>query len=85
MLGIEELEVNLSPHSQRKIYGKLKKHIYESGDLISQLLITSHSDYFKFHEDVRVYGVEHDGTQTKVKSWTENERKTFFQRLAEKE
>jgi hypothetical protein len=85
MLGIEELEVNLSPHSQRKIYGKLKKHIYESADLISQLLITSHSDYFKFHEDVRVYGVEHDGTQTKVKSWTENERKTFFQRLAEKE
>jgi len=81
MLGIEELEVNLSPEAQRKIYAKLKKHIYEGSDLISQLIITSHSDYFKYHGDVRVYGVEHTGEHTKVNSWTKNQRRKFFERI----
>ena len=47
MLGIEELEVNLSPKGQMMIFEKLKNHVHDS-DLVSQVLITSHSDYFQY-------------------------------------
>jgi predicted ATPase len=78
MLGIEELEVNLSPEGQKMIFEKLKDHIYKGGDLVSQIIITSHSDYFQYRGDVRVYGVEHTGDHTKVNSWTRSQRKQFF-------
>ena len=80
MLGIEELEVNLSPEGQKMIFEKLKDHIYKGGDLVSQIIITSHSDYFQYRGDVRVYGVEHTGDHTKVNSWTKSQRRGFFVR-----
>lgn len=79
MLGIEELEINLSPTAQKLVFEKLKDHIRRS-DLVSQVIITSHSDYFKGRGDVRCYGVEHNGTYTVVKSWSQAERGKFFSR-----
>jgi len=78
MMGVEELEINLSPTAQKIIFEKLKSHIYKGSDLVSQIIITSHSDYFGYRGDVRCYGVEHDGHQTIVKPWTEAVKKRFF-------
>jgi len=78
MLGIEELETNLSPDAQKMIFEKLKEHIYKGSDLVSQIIITSHSDYFKDRGDVRCYGVEHNGAHTIVKAWTKAQRKKYF-------
>lgn len=80
MLGIEELEINLSPTAQKMIFEKLKKHIYSGSDLVSQAIITSHSDYFKGRGDVRCYGVEHNGAHTVVKPWSQANRGKFFSR-----
>lgn len=78
MMGIEELEINLSPTAQKMVFEKLKHHIYKSSDLISQIIITSHSDYFKGRTDVRRYSVDHNGQETIVKPLTEVARKSFF-------
>jgi hypothetical protein len=78
MLGIEELEINLSPRAQKILFDKLKKHIYTYSDLLTQLIITSHSDVFEFRKDVRVYGVEHNGKHTTVTQWSQMKRKRFF-------
>jgi hypothetical protein len=78
MLGIEELEINLSPTMQKIVFEKLKRHILQDSDLVTQMIITSHSDYFEVRGDVRVYGVEHNGQHTIVNSWTASKGKIFF-------
>lgn len=78
MMGIEELEINLSPTAQKEVFEKLKRHIYKDSDLISQIIVTSHSDYFGGRDDVRCYSVEHDGLETIVKPWSTAIRKRFF-------
>jgi predicted ATPase len=59
MLGIEELEVNLSPTNQKILFEKLKDHVNKTTDLVSQVIVTSHSDYFdpKHHQDVICQGL----------------------------
>ena len=78
MLGIEELEINLSPAAQKKMFEKLKHHIYQESDLVTQVMITSHSDYFEARRDVRCYGVEHNGKHTTVGKWTAAHGRMFF-------
>jgi len=80
MMGIEELEINLSPTAQKIVFEKLKHHIYKGSDLISQIIITSHSDYFGGRTDVRRYSVKlkHDGNETIVEPLTEATWKGFF-------
>lgn len=78
MMGIEELEINLSPTAQKIVFEKLKRHIYKGSDLISQIIITSHSDYFEGRTDVRRYSVEHNGQETIVKPLTTVAKKSFF-------
>ncbi|MFH1883327.1 MAG: AAA family ATPase [Planctomycetota bacterium] len=78
MMGIEELEINLSPTAQKMVFEKLKYHIYKGSDLISQIIITSHSNYFKGRTDVRRYSVEHNDQETIVKPLTTAVRKSIF-------
>jgi hypothetical protein len=78
MMGIEELEINLSPTAQKNLFEKLKHHIYKGTDLISQIIITSHSDYFGGRGDVRCYNVKHDGLETTVEPWSKAIGKKFF-------
>jgi len=78
MMGIEELEINLSPTAQKMVFEKLKYHIYKRSDLISQIIITSHSDYFEGRTDVRRYSVEHNGQETIIKPLTTAVRKSIF-------
>jgi predicted ATPase len=81
MLGIEELEINLSPAAQLKMFEMLKQHIYQRSDLVTQVMITSHSDHFRGRRDVRCYGVEHNGRHTTVSNWTEARGRKFFKLL----
>jgi hypothetical protein len=78
MMGIEELEINLSPTSQKMVFEKLKYHIYKGSDLINQIIITSHSDYFEGRTDVRRYSVRLDGNDTIVEPLTKAVRKDLF-------
>ena len=78
MVGIEELEINLSPSAQKVLFEKLKEHVRKS-DLASQILITSHSDYFRGRGDVRTYSVEHDGECTIVNDWSQSKGRKFFE------
>jgi predicted ATPase len=78
MMGIEELEINLSPTAQKNLFEKLKYHIYKGTDLISQIIITSHSDYFEGRTDVRRYSVKHDDNETIVEPLTQAAWRGFF-------
>lgn len=79
MLGIEELEINLSPAAQRFVFEKLKEYVRAESGLLSQVIITSHSEIFEVRNDVRCYGVTHDGEHTSVASWKKSSvRKRFF-------
>jgi AAA ATPase domain len=80
MLGIEELEINLSPKLQQVLFEKLKKHIYHGSDLATQIIMTSHSDYFGDRGDVRCFEVEHNGEYTVVNSFSRGKRAAFFSR-----
>lgn len=80
MLGIEELEINLSPTAQKVLFEKLKHHIYKDSDLVTQIIITSHSNYFSGRKDVRCYGVEHNGTHTVVHTWSQAKKASYFTR-----
>lgn len=84
MMGIEELEINLSPKAQKMVFEKLKHHIYNSSDLVSQIIITSHSDYFEGRTDVCRYSVKHDGNETIVEPLTEAAWKGFFPHTSKK-
>lgn len=78
MIGIEELEINLSPIAQKHIFEKLKTYLQMDNRLIRQVIITSHSDYFGGREDVRCYETTHDGEKTIVHNWTDARRIAFF-------
>jgi AAA15 family ATPase/GTPase len=80
MVGIEELEINLSPMAQKQIFEKLKSYLKKENRLISQVIITSHSDYFGGRADVRCYETSHDGEKTIVSDWTDARRVAFFGR-----
>lgn len=78
MLGIEELEINLSPAAQRFVFNKLKEFVHGHSGLVTQLIITSHSEVFETRGDVRCYGVTHNGDHTAVAPWSQSVRKKFF-------
>jgi predicted ATPase len=81
MLGIEELEINLSPTAQQTIFEKLKQHVQKDSDLVTQVIITSHSNYFSGRQDVRCYEVQHNGRHTEVDKWTKARGRQFFKRF----
>lgn len=78
MVGIEELEINLSPETQKKVFGKLKSFVSGGSGIVSQVLVTSHSNYFGGRDDVRRYGVTHNGEYTTVKRWKTTTIRNFF-------
>lgn len=79
MIGFEEIELNLSPEAQKRIFETLKSLIYDS-KLINQALVTSHSPYFRNRKDVGYFEVSYDNAQlmTIVKPITKTAEKEFF-------
>lgn len=59
MIGFEEIELNLSPEAQKRIFETLKAMVYGTR-LINQALVTSHSPYFRGRQDVGYFEVSYD-------------------------
>ena len=61
ILGIEEIELNLSPSLQNRLLTMLKDLVGKNANgLMSQLILTSHSKHLGKREDVVLYAVERD-------------------------
>lgn len=61
IIGIEELELNLSPNMQFQTFGMLRQMLDNAGDVgISQLFLTSHSPYLCKQADAELYAISYD-------------------------
>jgi hypothetical protein len=72
-VGIEELEINLSPKSQTAVFDDLKR-IIEAGGIIKQIFLTTHSPIIARRDEATVRGVwmdENEETKIAVKSAAE--------------
>ena len=59
IIGVEEIELNLSPEAQKRVFETLKSLVYKT-KLINQVLVTSHSPYFRNRKDVKYFQVTYD-------------------------
>ncbi len=66
MVGIEELEQNLSPEAQHTVFEMLKQFAGNGQGGLSQLFITSHSPVFAERERGILYFVERKDLRTEV-------------------
>lgn len=61
IIGIEELELNLSPNMQFQTFGMLRQMLDDAGDVgVSQLFLTSHSPYLCKQADAELYAISYD-------------------------
>jgi energy-coupling factor transporter ATP-binding protein EcfA2 len=79
MIGVEEIELNLSPLGQKRIFETIKSLVYDA-KLINQALVTSHSEYFQGRNDVGYFEVTYDPNAviTTVKPGTKESGEAFF-------
>jgi hypothetical protein len=66
MIGIEEIELNLSPQSQRDVFEMIKALVHGSPKLVGQVLVTSHSPYFQNRADVKYYSVDYSAEKLRT-------------------
>jgi len=80
IIGIEELELNLSYRNQDLVLNKLISLVREADFPLSQLLLTTHSDHLGSRDDVKRYRVALDDTSTEVHRFTRSDRQELFPR-----
>ena len=82
LLGIEELEINLSPRAQQEIFEKMTTFVMKSPQVLNQLIITSHSDYFGYRQDVKCFEVAYDSKNacSVIAPWNDTKQKKHFGR-----
>lgn len=68
MVGIEEVETNLSPSLQNRVLEMFKEMVAVPENSIDQLFLTSHSEHLSTREDVVLYAVE-TGTAGAAVTW----------------
>jgi hypothetical protein len=69
MVGIEEMEINLSERSQNYFLQTLQKLISSENSAIRQILLSTHSyEYGRSGQVLRWY-VDHDKAKTIIKTW----------------
>lgn len=73
---IEELELNLSPNTQRELLHILKLLIEK--DKIDQVFFTSHSDYFNFRQDISIYETSIDDKGESKVEYKKGVNKIYF-------
>lgn len=80
IIGIEELELNLSPSMQFQTFGMLRQMLDGAGDVkIGQLFLTSHSPYLCKQEDAELYAISYDESNgTKVEHGLNAARKLLI-------
>lgn len=68
IIGIEEIELNLSPSLQNRTLSMLKEIVGSDQEEITQLFLTSHSMHLSKRQDVVLYAVERNSSgETEVK------------------
>jgi AAA15 family ATPase/GTPase len=77
-VGVEELEINLSPKTQSLIFNDLFKLVNSEISPIKQIFLTTHSPHLAKRNDAQRRGVWMDNGETKVKKPSEAEVNDFF-------
>lgn len=79
MIGVEEIELNLSPIGQRRMFEIIKSLVNDT-KLINQALVTSHTEYFRGRNDVGYFEVKYhsDSLSTSVQPGTKESADEFF-------
>lgn len=78
LVGVEELEINLSPKSQSSIFNSLLKLVNSQASPISQVFITTHSPHLARRNEAQRRGVWMVSGTTQVKKPRETDVKNFF-------
>jgi ABC-type lipoprotein export system ATPase subunit len=77
-VGIEELEINLSPKTQSLIFNDLFELVNSKNSPIKQLFLTTHSPHLAKRNETQRRGVLMEKGETKVKKPSEAEIIDFF-------
>ncbi|KXK12542.1 MAG: hypothetical protein UZ14_CFX002002242 [Chloroflexi bacterium OLB14] len=77
-VGIEELEINLSPETQRKLFTSLLKLLDAKTSPVRQIFFTTHSPHIGKRNEAERRGVWMEKNETKVKKPSEANVKDFF-------
>ena len=77
-VGVEELEINLSPKTQSLIFNDLFELVNSKNSPIKQIFLTTHSPHLAKRNDAQRRGVWMDNGETKVKKPSEAEMNDFF-------
>ena len=79
IIGIEELEINLSPNTQSKIFNRLLELVNLESGPVKQIFLTSHSPHIaKRNEAQRRFVSMDEQGQTKICKPSETEINTYF-------
>lgn len=78
MIGIEELEINLSPSAQSSIFNSLRQLLTTQGSPVKQLFFTTHSPYVAKRNEAERRGVWMENGETKIAKPTNTQIDDFF-------
>jgi energy-coupling factor transporter ATP-binding protein EcfA2 len=82
LVGIEELEINLSPKSQAAIFNSLFELVHHTqASPINQVFLTTHSPQIAKRDEAERRGVWMENGETKAKKPSEAEVTNFFSRI----
>ena len=78
IVGIEELEINLSPKTQKLVVTSLLELINSRSSVVRQIIFTTHSPHIGKRNEAERRGVWMEKGETKVKKPSEAEVTGFF-------
>jgi AAA15 family ATPase/GTPase len=78
IIGIEELEINLSPKTQSLIFDNLLRLVNIKDGYVKQIFLTSHSPHIAKRNEAARRGVWMENGETKVKKPSEADIESFF-------
>lgn len=78
IVGIEEIEINLSPTTQKRLVTSLLELINSETSIVKQIFFTTHSPHVGKRNEAERRGVSMENGQTKVKKPSEAEVSDFF-------
>lgn len=77
-VGIEELEINLSPETQRKLVTSLLELVKSKSSPVRQIFFTTHSPHIGKRNEAQRRGVWMENNETMVKKPSEADVRNFF-------
>jgi AAA15 family ATPase/GTPase len=78
LIGVEELEINLSPRAQTSIFDSLFRLVNTAESPIKQIFLTTHSPHIARRDEAQRRAVFMENGETKIKRPSEAEIEGFF-------